>query len=378
MSYDATDNLTDLDVSKPTDAELRSVLGQAIRELKTVFKNVLLVKHNDDGSFRGIETSDLVDDIISTIKIADDAVVSSKIAAQAIIEEHFSDACVPAGALQEECIAANNFTAGCIPATAFSDSTIATARLIGDITGDKIKSSATVDGDRAISTDHIKDTSVTNGKINDVAVGKITGGADAKIIVCNGTTPAFVTMSGDATISNTGVVTLTASIKTATFGDLKSRGTAGGAVAAIDTWNERDLGEISDEGELMTFTGNEFSLPVGKYYFYAKVPGCGVGLHQARLFADQDTSDAVLLWGSSETAPTVRNSADSGSDYIQNNSVISGVFEITDATWLLSIQHWVTATNGSWDQGIAATSDNTTPYANHREVYTQGYLIKLS
>ena len=67
------------------------------------------------------------------------------------------------------------------------------------------------------------DLSITNGKVSAtaaIALSKLASGTSGQIIVANASgVPTYVTLSGDATISNTGVLTLAAELGTDTTGN---------------------------------------------------------------------------------------------------------------------------------------------------------------
>ncbi len=64
---------------------------------------------------------------------------------------------------------------------------------------------------QSVTSTMITDGTILNADINAsaaIALSKLAAGSDAQIIVVNGTAPAYATMSGDATIGNTGSVTI--------------------------------------------------------------------------------------------------------------------------------------------------------------------------
>lgn len=372
MAYTGTNNLNQLDVGRPLDTEQGSVLGAALREAKLVFKTVLLKKHNPDGSLIPLVSAELSDDAVITAKIADLAVTGAKIADSTLRVDSLIDLSITGGKLADDIIIDRHVADGAILTAALADLAVTNAKLAGSISGDKILSDATVDANRAITGDHIKDGTIPSRAIASLDLAKLNGAQDAYILVGSGTNWTAVALSGDATIDNLGRLTLSAVERVATFGDAKAPGQDGGAAPAT-TWFTRDLAPFNDPTPLMSWAGNAFSLPAGTYQIWAACPGYDDSRHQARLFVNKpDGSDDVLVMGSS-----VKNGNSACS-----NSIISGIFTVGADDWSMEIQHWFEK-NTAKNLGTAVSSSpkSTGPtvyYPAHKEIYTNGWVRRLS
>jgi hypothetical protein len=358
MSYDGSNNMNELDSARPADTESRNIVGAAIRELKRVIKNVFAVAHNADGSLKPLATPEqLGSGIVTTDKLANGAVTSDKIGALALTGDKLANAAISEDKLADDSVGTTKLKAAAVQTAKLADSAVTEQKLAnGAVASGKIAAGA-------VTTDKIADGAVTDAKIGSVAFGKITGVSDGYILIGSGGNLVAVPIAGDATLSVDGTLTLNATSNVASFADYKARGTHGGNF--VSGWATRDLQEISDPANLMAFTGNKFTLTTGRYIFHAMVPGYGNFRHQARLLADLGPENAVLLWGSSAV-----NGTSCGF------SVIDGIIEVQDS-WVLSIEQWFSGTSSAQEFGFAASSDNSTPYSNHTEVYTSGWVMKV-
>jgi hypothetical protein len=110
-------------------------------------------------------------------------------------------------------------------------------------------------------------------------------------------------------------------------------------------------------------------LKAGTYLVMFRVPACAVGKHQAYLRADLGGTVTAALWGSSVSATGTG---------VQTDSILAGILTVAaDDDTLFSVQHWCENAVATSGLGLPASSDNSDSYANHREVYTSGFIIKL-
>ena len=351
-------DLNEIDVSLPVNGSSSSSIITDVRTLKEVLKNVILTAHNSDGTLKTIVSGSTVlgDDSVSTSNIQDLAVTTGKI----------EDLNVTSGKLANDAVTTGKYADDSIPATAFKDASIAPSRLTGALVGGQITSSATVDADRAIGTDHIKDNAVTSAKVSSLGVDKLTGGVDGEVLLRTGGVWTPASFGGDITFSG-GVFSVLTGLKLAIIGDVKAVNSGGGAATA-GGWKTRDLGELSDVDNIITFAGNSFSLLEGSYLLYVKVPAYGVGAHQARLVLNNGVDpESAVSWGSSE------NSVASGS---QTASVLLAGFAVGDPTWVYRIEHYCATTVGANDLGFPV--NGAAGLAGQQEVFTHGYLVKLT
>ena len=368
--YDGFQSLNDLEPATPLDGASYAELAQAVRQLKSVVKNVLLTVHRPNGTLKGVTVDALASGSVGTAQIIDAAVTASKIADLAVATTALADAAVTAVKLADGAVTAAKLAANSVTSAAFADNSIPLRAIGTPLTGNQISKSGSVDANRAITTEHIRDGAVTDAKINGVAIGKLSGGVAGDIAVRTSDGWVAVALSGGLTIDQlTGVVTFGTIIKSARIGDVKTRGSDAGATLA-NTWMTRDLGELTDTEGLLTFAGNEFQLVAGKYLVSIKCPAHGaVGRHQARLLRDNgDATFTAVLWGTSEVG--VANQS--------GHSIIEGLIEEDGAEGhSYKVEHWFENAVASNGLGKAASSDNTVVYANHTELYTIGYIARI-
>jgi hypothetical protein len=370
MSYDGLNNLNQLSTANPLNGASQAELAEAIREVKTVLKNVLLAAHTPNGALRGVNANTLNPNSVGTEQIVDESVTTAKILALAITEALIAAGAVTTVKLADGSVTGPKLAPGAVTSAAYAEASIPLTALAQVLTGLYIGSSASDDSLRAIGSNHIKDVAILDRCIAAMAVTKLTGGTEGQIAVRGASGWSAVTPAGGLTYNTTtGLFSITSPASAAHFGDLKSRGSSGGGSIA-STWVTRDLGEIEDGRELMTFIGNTFKLVTGSYYFYARCPVAGaVGKHQARLFRDNaDSTNEIVLWGTSEQSATHQSGA----------SIVQGTLLVENANHVFKLEHWAENTVATSGFGLASSSDNTVVYGNHTEVYTTGYLLRLT
>ncbi|SRR6266487_85673 len=294
-----------------------------------------------------VSTPDLRDSAVSTAKIAPGAVTTGELATGAVTTVKIADA-------------PNGVGAGKV-----NDAAIGTAQLINDaVDATKLKDSASVDSDRAVTSDHIRDSSVTSAKIaaNAVTGAKLVAGSSGQILVASsGGVFTAVTMSGDATINASGVVTVGAS------GHAKVVERAGNTVVAgantAAAWNVRGVTvawvkEYETVTSLVTIgASGKISLAAGTYIIEVTVPGYKVDEHIARL-ARYNSSDVLqeTAYGTSEmsTAAAV----------VQTSSSILAKMAFAASDYF-KVEHWTKTANATDGMGHPSSSGGT------YEVYTQ-------
>ena len=118
-----------------------------------------------------------------------------------------------------------------------------------------------------VTSTMITDGTIVNGDINAsaaIALSKLASGTSAQVIVADGSgVPTYATLSGDVTISNTGVTTITAnsvSLGTDTTGDYVQNLVAGTGVTLSNNSGETAtptvaIGQSIGTGDSPTFTG---------------------------------------------------------------------------------------------------------------------------
>ena len=143
-----------------------------------------------------VGTSKLTNYAVTTNKLASGAITAAKIAAGAISEIGIADGSITTAKLADGTVTTVKITDGAITSAKILDGTIATA----DIADGAIDSAKILDGT-------IVDADIAAGAA--IALSKLASGLGAQIIVGNATgVPTYVAMSGDATIANTGALTI--------------------------------------------------------------------------------------------------------------------------------------------------------------------------
>lgn len=367
MSYDGVNNLNQLDVGFPLDSASPAELAAALREVKTVLKTVMLQSLKANGELRSIDGTQLSTGSVGEGNIQDGAVTLGKLSDDSVTTSNIADGAITAAKLASGSITELKYGAASIPTSAYKDSSIPLSALAATIGSTNLSSSASNDTNRAVGSDHIKTGAVTSEKVASLEVTKLSGGSSLSIAMRVSDSWAPVALTGALSYDAVNGFTITSPVTAICFGDAKSRGSAGGTTTA-NTWVTRDLGEISDPSNIATFSGNAFFLEPGNYVFFARVPACNVGKHQARLWKDDGDDETIALIGTSEVATGAG---------VQTFSVISGYLVVTDNSHTYEIQHWCESSNGTSDLGNPASSDNSDGLSGYQELYTTGTLIKL-
>ncbi len=123
-----------------------------------------------------VTTAKIADLNVTTGKLADGAVTSAKILAGAVTSHHILDGTIGTADIALNAIISDRILDGTIATADIADSAVTTSKLAGH---------ATLDDQRAVTTDHIRNLAVTTAKIADlnVTTGKLADGAvtNAKI-----------------------------------------------------------------------------------------------------------------------------------------------------------------------------------------------------
>lgn len=318
MPYDGTNNLNQLDATKPLDNELADILGAALRETRLVIKTVIENEHNSDGTHKsGFVIADY---------IADGAITVDKI----------PDGTITAGKL------ATGVLSGLTP----GNTTVGTAQLIdGSVTTAKLATAAV--GNGQIATGAVTAIKMSGAGLAQFLVGQADGSFALKSI------------TGAIAIDSTGnsTVTSTVSLDVISIRDLKAANTGGGGfTSATDT--TRDLNSLIDPQNISSLSGNQFTLPAGTYFVYSTAPAYNVGNHQCRLYNVTDSADALI--GSSSACPAAT----------ETHSIIAGIVTITDPK-TFAIKHKCGTTNATDGLGHAVNLASS-------EVYTQVFIVKVA
>src|SRR5216117_2629703 len=285
----------------------------------------------------------IVQGTVSTPDIRDAAITAQKIAAGAIATTLVADGSITT---VKHADAPNGITTSKV-----NDAQITEAKLADDsVTAAKLKDSASTDADRSATTDHIRDLAITTGKIaaNAVTGAKMVAGTSGQILVANGSgvfTP--VAMSGDATISNAGVVTVGAQ----GFAKVIERAgnTVVGGVNVAATWNVRGVTvpwvkDFETVTSLVTLgASGKISVAAGTYLIEAFSPGYKVDEHICRI-SRYNSSDVLQesIYGSSEIS--------TAADAVQTSSKVIAKMTFVASDYF-KLEHWSKTANATDGMG---------------------------
>lgn len=302
-------------------------------------------KINGSTSNSGTERQ-IVQGTVSTPDLRNAAVTTAKI----------DDLAVTTGKLGDSQVTVAKLADDAVETAKIKDDNVTTAKVADDaIDADKLKDDAT-GAAGAVTEDHIRTDAVTTAKIKDNAVNGqklILGTNEADILVAAVGTKEFtpVALSGDATISAAGVLTLAtkgiAVIQEVAANAVPAGDSVAGA-AAFTNFNIRgvtiDWTKLYETiASMVTVPGassGKFLLAAGSYLIEVSVPACTVGLHLARL-SRYDVSDALQesFYGSSESS----SGANCSSRSLIYTSVVTAA-----ANDYFKVEHWTetAATDG--------------------------------
>jgi len=354
--YDETMSANDLDVATPLDGASVAEVYKSIRQIKSVLKNVILRAHLPSGAARA-------DGSISAASLADGAVNSAILADLSVLLRHMAVDSVGAEQMLDNSIETAHIIDGAVETDKLAANSVTSSKLDRDSVDTNALRKSDTDAVRPVTSDTIRNDSVTDEKITDVGLQKLTGGADGDMLFKVGGVWTAVNSGGDLTYDPvTGLFSVASGLDLATFGDQKTSATNGGD-GTVATWNQRDLGALVDTSNIQTFIGNAFTLLEGEYFFYAEVPACDVGLHRAKLMktASSDSAETTVVLGTSINSISRDTST----------SILCGGFEVTDVNDTYEIQHYLTSSVVAGRDFGEAVGDG------ELEVYTRGWLARL-
>lgn len=316
MPYTATNNLNDLVETQPVvSTEPVSNLGLAELETRRTFKAVILNQHNADGTHKTLPGSAI------------------------------TAASVPAGSFVAKAVHTGDINDKAVTATQIADTTITAAQIAA--------------------------TTITGAQVADktLAPGKLSSTTPARILVANSSGGyTEVAMSGAATITTAGVVSLAATSAgqaIAIFQDILATGSDGGTFTS-GAWQKRVLNStLIDSAMLFNLSSSvlTWSTP-GTYYIRAEACGYGVDLHQLRLY---DPINSVVL-GVGTPAFAL-----SGGSPQMTSAIIEAVITLAPSvTQKMELDHQCATTQAS--NGLGKSAGFTTT----NNVFASITIIKLS
>lgn len=227
-----------------------------------------------------VTTAKLADGSVTADKIADGTVIAADIGNSAVTTVKLNDLAVTTAKLNDSSVTTdklNNLSVtsakladGSVTTVKISDSNITTAKIADDnVTTTKIADSNVTTAklaDGAVTTAKIADSTIMNSDISPsaaISISKLSTGTSGQIIVANTSgVPTYVTMSGDATISSTGVVSLAANsiaLGTDTTGDFVANLVAGTGITLANNSGEGATPTISIDQSVATTANPSFA-----------------------------------------------------------------------------------------------------------------------
>jgi len=185
--------------------------------------NAIDSEHYADGS---IDNAHIADDAIDSEHYADGSIDNAHIADDAIDSEHYAAGSIDTAHLAADVITGAKIADDAIDSEHYTDGSIDAAHIAADaVTAAKI-------GDDVIDSEHYTDASVDFAHIQNVAANSILGRdanssgvlsevalATTQILIGDGTGFTPAALSGDATMTNAGVVTVASAAGNFTMGD---------------------------------------------------------------------------------------------------------------------------------------------------------------
>lgn len=163
--------------------------------------------------------------------------------------------------------------------------------------------------------------------------------------------------------SSTKTIDFKTKLRTCTVQDVKASGTNGGA-GTSNTFVQRVLNTLVDNGTGVTLSSNDMVIPAGTYQIHAMVPGLFGVYHISDLYNSTDSARIALGTVLIGTA---------GAN-VTGYSIIDSIFTIA-ATKHVQIRHKLN-TGGDANNFGSAAGGNFSPAEN--EVYTTVSIIKLN
>lgn len=191
--------LSTVNDTDPLGIEDAAMLDDALRQTRYLFKQLMLVAHNDDGTLK--PGSALSDGSVSETKIADGAVTADKLkqipGSEAVITTAIRDLAVTGAKIAAGTITAAKLGALAVETAAINNLAVTEGKLAaGAVTNGKI-------GALAVATGQIQDSAVTDAKVaSGLAVAKLASAGTARLLVDDTTVQSLqVDTGGDVSMA---------------------------------------------------------------------------------------------------------------------------------------------------------------------------------
>jgi hypothetical protein len=356
--YHSPYTLDELDDTLPTPSEDVAVYDEAMRQTRTILKQVFLAEHNPDGTHKwGAES--LAPNSITTDKLQSDATDDSK---RAVGSNHIKNLAVTSGKMATSSVTTSSIAdasvtdaklvtingaklqAGTVPVTAFADKAI---------TGDKLANNPTDDALRAVDTDHIKDEALVARHFPTACVtaDKISTPVDRVLVGGRNATALSAVVSGNLIMRVDETQTPPQAVFTLNIGEesillpyallreLAPTFPTGGGDATADTWQVRPSNidgnsrawSVKDKFDVLNVVEQRivFVKP-GTYLVMGWASAFKVNLHQIRLYRKTDPAGTLLVGGMVDADPSTTS---------QSQSVMQGFITVRESDEI-ELQHW--------------------------------------
>lgn len=167
----------------------------------------------------------------------------------------------------------------------------------------------------------------------------------------SGVSTGYVVINGSKTPTLSGISYVAPRV--AWLSDQKTSGTNGQALTGA-TWNTRTLTTETDASDLLTLSGNVFTLQPGTYYVEGYVPGYLVNAHKGRI--RNTSAGTTVVQCTSQQAGSATSGAVTYSHCL-------GEFTITTAQ-NFEVQHYAQTTNSTSGGGLNAGSGEVEQYTS--------------
>lgn len=360
--YNEITTISGIDVNTPVvGAAPISELDDAIRQVKGLLKVLLAVAHADDGAIKAnaVVTAAINNGAVSTDKLADLAVTVAKLGTDSVETVKIKDGAVTSSKLAGDAVGTTGLIDGSVTTAKLAEGAVTTEKLaVNSVDGAKLLSDSTIDSNRAVSSNHIKNGAITAEKLAaaSISADKLNV-AETNVLLWKGATLQAVQLGGVIGFDSLDVGTTPPTLKlkfasTSESGELEyfrleqraSSGTPGGAsVASTYTHRSSFWTESADPYGLVVASAGSFTFAdAGTFMFRAGLPAYSVGKHRARLW--NTTTGSTLLLGTVAVA----------SPGNQSMSYIQGMVAVAAGT-VLKIEHWTELTVASNGLGLPAT-----------------------
>jgi len=383
-TYDPNAKITAVVTTNPADSDDASELAAASRETRSVMSRILSYLLDDSGAspiFNSgvVNGAGLADTSVTEGKIADNAVTASKIGPEAVGDTELAqDASVDANravstnSIKDLAVTTGKIANDAVDTDKLADNAVETDRIKDkNVTGPKIANDASVDANRAIGSDHIKDEAViarhlAAGALPISKLSETAPGVDKLVVLKSDGSYELCTTSGLSIAESSGVLTFThdaaSQLTQLPFLVMREYITAAQTLTGLtaSSWNaiNRLTATLTFNAEVVsninsytvdTANGIKFSLPLGVYLIRGKFnTGQPYNTGSATLqpvmhridLMENPTTPALVAYGIPQMSG-IKEYSGSGENETGVNYHFETFLQVTDATTIYFFrQQW--------------------------------------